>query len=35
LPDGDCSICAIEYTLNETALRVAGTVSKLWHRRGK
>jgi hypothetical protein len=35
LSDGDCSICAIEYALNQTALRVAGTVCKLWHRRGK
>src|SRR4029450_11655250 len=35
LSDSDCSICAIEDGLNQTALRVAGTVCKLWHRRGK
>ena len=35
LSNGDCSICAIEYALNQAALRVAGTICKLWHRRGK
>src|SRR5438552_19128917 len=35
LPDRDCSICAIEHTFNQSALRVAGTIRKLWHRRGK
>jgi hypothetical protein len=31
LSDGDCSICTIEYALNQAALRVAGSVCKLWH----
>src|SRR6266850_4525627 len=35
LSDGDCSICAIEYALNQTSLCVTGTVCKLWHRRAK
>jgi len=35
LPDRDCSICAIEHSFNQAALRIAGTISKLWHRRGK
>jgi hypothetical protein len=35
LSNGDCSICAIEYALNQGALRVASTICKLWHRRGK
>src|SRR6267143_87191 len=35
LSDGDSSICAIKYALNQTALRVASTICKLWHRRGK
>src|SRR3989442_979555 len=35
LPNRNYSICAIEHALNKAALRVAGTVSKLWHRRGK
>src|SRR4030095_12027767 len=35
LPNGDCSIWAIEYALNQGALRVASTICKLWHRRGK
>jgi hypothetical protein len=35
LSDRDCSICAIEYALNETALRIPGTICKLWHRREK
>src|ERR1700739_4353793 len=35
LSDGDCSICAIKYALNQAALSVASTICKLWHRRGK
>src|SRR6185312_14043835 len=35
LSNGDCSVWAIEHALNQTALRVAGTVCKLWHRGGK
>src|SRR6266481_9009511 len=35
LSNGDCSICAIKYALNQAALRVASTICKLWHRRGK
>src|SRR6266436_2988322 len=35
LPDRDCSICAIEYPFNQTALGIPGAISKLWHRRGK
>jgi hypothetical protein len=35
LSDGDCSVCAIKYALNQAALRVASTICKLWHRRGK
>jgi hypothetical protein len=35
LSNSDCSIWAIEHALNQAPLRVAGTVCKLWHRRGK
>jgi hypothetical protein len=35
LPDRNCSICAIEHTFNQAPLGIAGTISKLWHRRGK
>src|SRR4029077_1568288 len=35
LSDCDRSICAIKYALNQAALRVASTICKLWHRRGK
>ena len=35
LMDRNGAICAVEHPFNQTALRVAGTISKLWHRRGK
>jgi hypothetical protein len=35
LPDRNCSICAIEHTFNQAPLGIAGTIRKLWHRRGK
>jgi len=35
LSNGDCSVWAIEHTLNQAFLRDAGTVCKLWHPRGK
>src|SRR5438477_3005631 len=35
LPDRNGAICAVEYPFNQTALRIARTISKLWHRRGK
>ena len=31
LPDRHGAICAVEHPFNQTALRVAGTISKLWH----
>src|SRR5882724_12398455 len=35
LPDRKSSISAVEHAFNEAALGIAGTVSELWHRRGK
>jgi hypothetical protein len=35
LPNRNCSICAIEHTFNQAPLGIAGTISKLWHRREK
>src|SRR4029453_1040367 len=35
LTDRYGTICAVEYPFNQTALRVARTISKLWHGRGK
>jgi hypothetical protein len=35
LSDRYGSIRAVEHAFNETALRVAGAIRKLWHRRGK
>jgi hypothetical protein len=35
LPDRNRSIRTIEYAFDKTALRVAGAIRKLWHRRGK
>src|SRR5207248_8728752 len=35
LTDRNGTICAVEHPFNQTALRVARTISKLWHRRGK
>src|SRR4029450_3230729 len=35
LADRNGTICAGEHSFNQTALRVARTISKLWHRRGK
>src|SRR5262249_59570723 len=35
LPDRNGAIRAVEHPFNQTALRIACTISKLWHRRGK
>jgi hypothetical protein len=35
LMDCNGAICAVEHPFNQTALRIARTISKLWHRRGK
>src|SRR5204863_8209601 len=35
LTDRNGTICAVEHPFNQSALRVARTISKLWHRRGK
>src|SRR3984893_17193130 len=35
LSDAVCSTGAINYAINQAALRVASTICKLWHRRGK
>src|SRR5262249_29165295 len=35
LPDRNGAICAVEHPFNQTALCVARTISKLWHRRRK
>ena len=35
LVDRNGAICAVEHPFNQTALRIARTISKLWHRRGK